>query len=348
MTASVKRPAWSPDPAFKRLSITDEEPKPVNWGVKPYLDLDNLGLIIGPPHGGKTTIGLYLALCIASGREFFGSPTRQARVGWLDMDGINPRPVATMISRIRRGLGITPKEIEDTFFAAPPQPWTIGTEKKFPIAPEDGGGYYVEDPGKTRLVSFIEKETLDHVFIDVLSAIHTKDETNEGMRDVVRHGLGGVVMDTGCGITILAHTRKALQAKPNVLKTLEDAKGGIELVGAPSIGIIVQRVDDLGLFALRKSRDVPIANYSDVYYRMTATDGDLGPVTFERVAAPKAMESPFLQTVDWLESDPARLKLSIRDAVTLAKADKVSTSKGTMERAMKELLSTEDATDTAA
>jgi hypothetical protein len=337
------RPAWSPAPTFKRLSVTDEAPKPVNWGVKPYVDLDNLGLIIGPPHGGKTTIGLYLALCIASGKPFLDIPTKQARVAWLDMDGINPRPVATMISRIRRGLGIEPEDIADTFFVAPPQPWTIGTEKRIPIPAEEGGGHYVEDPGKTRLVSFIRDEALDHIFIDVLSAIHTKEETNEGMRDVVRHALGGVVMETGCGITLLAHTRKALQNKPNAMKTLEDAKGGIELIGAPSTGIIVQRVGDVGIFALRKSRDVPITKFPDIWYRLVAQDGDLGPVVFEQVPPPAAIENPMQQTVEWLEDDPARLDLSIRDAVTLAKADKVATSKTTMERAMKEVREQEGA-----
>jgi len=340
VSANGNLPAWSPAPTFKRLSVTDEAPKPVNWGVKPYVDLDNLGLIIGPPHGGKTTIGLDLALSIASGQMFFGIPTRRARIAWLDLDGINPRPVATMVSRIRRGREISPEDIKDTLFIAPPQPWTIGTEKKY--RDEDTGEIYVEDKGKTRLVSFIRNEGLEHIFIDVLSAIHTKEETNEGMRDVVRHALGGVVMETGCGITLLAHTRKALQNKPNAMKTLEDAKGGIELIGAPSTGIIVQRVGDVGIFALRKSRDVPIANFPDIWYRMVTKGGDLGPVTFERLPPPAALESPMEQTKAWLEADSARLNLSIRDALRLAKSDKVATSKTTMERAMKEVREEED------
>ena len=48
MSANGNLPAWSPAPTFKRLSVTDEAPKPVNWGVKPYVDLDNLGGTASP------------------------------------------------------------------------------------------------------------------------------------------------------------------------------------------------------------------------------------------------------------------------------------------------------------
>src|SRR5207249_87713 len=98
------------------------------------------------------------------------------------------------------------------FYPIPPFGWTIGGERTR-VKTRDGEEIstfdYIRWEGRDALKRFLKEEGIEYLFIDVLSSIHNLTESNEDYRTIIRHGIGSVIRDTGVGICLLAHTRKA-------------------------------------------------------------------------------------------------------------------------------------------
>jgi hypothetical protein len=98
---SLLHPVPTSDTAPRRLSVlTTEEmlhrPEPA-WSVDGLIPETGFTLLIGRNQVGKTFLGVDLACHISLGRPWFGRATRQTRVVYIDLEGIdNDRVTAWM------------------------------------------------------------------------------------------------------------------------------------------------------------------------------------------------------------------------------------------------------------
>jgi len=86
------------------------EPEPPQMIIQDWLPCGYATLLAGHGGAGKSSIALYLASCIATGRAFFGLPTEQRRVLYLSCED-RADVLHWRLARIQRHLGINTEEL---------------------------------------------------------------------------------------------------------------------------------------------------------------------------------------------------------------------------------------------
>jgi hypothetical protein len=85
-----------------------EQPKAANWLVKDVIPLGHLCILLAPSGKGKSFIMEYLAMCVASGKDFLGFDTIASDVLLIDQD--TPEPVLKQrLFRMAHAMGGKPK-----------------------------------------------------------------------------------------------------------------------------------------------------------------------------------------------------------------------------------------------
>lgn len=91
--------------------VLEEEQKEPEWLINPFLVKEGITLLWGKYSTGKSPLTWSLALAVGSGISWFGLPTKQGRVLYIDVDS----PESVAISRLQNIR--PPKEaLENVFF----------------------------------------------------------------------------------------------------------------------------------------------------------------------------------------------------------------------------------------
>jgi hypothetical protein len=103
---------WAPErPGTKYGALTweqlDDPGKEVEWLIRDFFTLGDRSVVGGESGSGKTFFALHAAMCIATGRDFFGRKVRQGLV--IYQAGESPRGVKKRLRAWREHFGIDPK-----------------------------------------------------------------------------------------------------------------------------------------------------------------------------------------------------------------------------------------------
>jgi len=184
-------------------------PRTLHWLVR-GLDLapGKCSAIHGVPGAAKTPIALALATCVQHGVDFLGMPVRQARVGYIDLEG-GPR-TRLMADRIAFGLCVEPIEVT-TIEPCPIDVLASQIERTIVLR---GFGLLVLDSYSAANVS---------MGVDV----------NSSRFGALAYGLVPVANRTDCLIVLVAHDRKGAARE----RSLQAITGSGVLNGAIQTGV---------------------------------------------------------------------------------------------------------------
>ncbi|MBN6739964.1 AAA family ATPase [Acidithiobacillus sp. MC6.1] len=84
---SLPEPEAAKPPLFTRIGELLAHPQPVDWLVKGWLERDTTAALIAEPGRGKSFAALDMACCVALGRDWHGTPTKQTPVLFLAGEG---------------------------------------------------------------------------------------------------------------------------------------------------------------------------------------------------------------------------------------------------------------------
>lgn len=184
-------------------------PRTMHWLVR-GLDLapGKCSAIHGVPGAAKTPIALALATCVQHGVDFLGMPVRQARVGYVDLEG-GPR-TRLMADRIAFGLGVEPIEVT--------------TIEPCPI-----------DVLASQIERTIVLRGLGLLVLDSYSAANVSMgvDVNSSRFGALAYGLVPVSNRTDCLIVLVAHDRKGAARE----RSLQAITGSGVLNGALQTGV---------------------------------------------------------------------------------------------------------------
>jgi hypothetical protein len=76
-------------PAFSFCHISEIEIKPPEWLIKDLIEKDSLSVFFGDPGCGKSFLGIDLACCVTSGKDFHGKKVKQGAVFYIAGEGHN-------------------------------------------------------------------------------------------------------------------------------------------------------------------------------------------------------------------------------------------------------------------
>jgi hypothetical protein len=196
------------------------------------LTAGGFGILYGQPGGGKTWVGLALALAWARGTPWLGlaTPPEGLRVGLLELE----LPAHAVQRRLRTlGCGSHPGDERLRVLCRPRLTGAVDLLR-------------AEDMAALR--EWIERERLDAVLIDALSRAHTASENRGEEMGPMLAALDALRHETGCGLLPLHHERKAangeradsdldalrghsrLQSDPTLLVRLVVMAGGLRCV----------------------------------------------------------------------------------------------------------------------
>ncbi len=76
--------------SFSHVRDLISEPKPINWLIKGFLEMDSLSLMFGEPGCGKSFVAIDAACCIATGANWHGKEVKQSGpVFYIAGEGFN-------------------------------------------------------------------------------------------------------------------------------------------------------------------------------------------------------------------------------------------------------------------
>lgn len=74
---------------FHLVQAGELKPRPMNWLIQDLFECETLMLLFGDPGSAKTFMSLDMALCIATGIDYHGRPTKQGPVVFIAGEGQN-------------------------------------------------------------------------------------------------------------------------------------------------------------------------------------------------------------------------------------------------------------------
>lgn len=214
---------------FHLLTIEEVEAlPPVTWLVQGILPDGAAAEIHGPPGAGKTFVTLDLAMCVATGRPFFGAPVRR---GW----------VVYVIGEGQRGVGQRTRAWKEARGVTQGIQMRIADEPVQLLEPRD-------------LVHFIQTLTDELpeppvlIVLDTLARCFLGGEENSA-KDM---GIAVAAVDhlrkkTGATVLLVHHTRKAG----------DEERGSIALRGGMDTMMSLKEEDDGVVLACEKQKDGP-------------------------------------------------------------------------------------------
>lgn len=197
----------SPPEFFKVVSLAHLgalAPTQQEWfwaGLMPAGHLTYLG---GHGGAGKSTLGLMLACCIATGRACLGKPTKAARV--LFFSGEDPEDlVLRRLDRICRVLEMDREHLRERLHVIDATDFdpVLFFERRV-----DGMRAGTTTPTYAALAEYVEQHEIDVLFVDNASDTFEADEINRALVRAFIRALVRLVRPRNGAVTLMAHVDK--------------------------------------------------------------------------------------------------------------------------------------------
>ncbi len=283
LLAGAEKPITAP-PLFEVVPFADlsdtPPPAPAYWWHG-YLPIGVVTMLSAHGGTGKSTIALMLAVCIATGRDLFGKPTRAGRVLYFSGED-GAALVRYRLHLVCRAMGVAVSELRDRVHILDATAGEPTLFHEVPRAARTGA----TTPTYAALANYIEAHQIDVVILDNASDTFDGNEIARSLvrgfmrsllafakpdkavlllahvdKNTARNLAGGTDSYSGStawhnsarsrlylsrdkdGALLLEHQKHNLAAKPEPALRLLWPEGGIPTLDAPVTGF-VQAIDD--------------------------------------------------------------------------------------------------------
>jgi hypothetical protein len=201
---------------------------PMRWLVDKLLIPGGRSIVFGKPGSKKTYLLMWLAVCLALGRDFLGLKTEQTNVLFVDEESGELR-MHYRLHELLLGAGAGP---QTPLWHIPPC------------------GFLITDPeDRHELRRIILGEGIGFVVIDSLARVSSGDENSKKDMQRVTDGQDELAAETGAHIALIHHTPKSensdtprgsgvFEASPDLLLGVKSAKG------SPFVNIWTEKIRD--------------------------------------------------------------------------------------------------------
>ena len=163
-------------------------PHQETWIASHLVSEGRLVSLVGPAKSGKSLLALNCAAAIASGRDFFGEPTKQCTVLYIDQENSAQADVKPRLEK----MGYQWTDLEEHFILS-----SLGKFDDFNT-----------EQGANALIALLEQHHVKVVFIDTIARVVTgKENDNDTYNDLYRY-LERQIKSLGISLTRLDHTGK--------------------------------------------------------------------------------------------------------------------------------------------
>ncbi len=166
--------------------------KPNNkYIVESFIYPQNVIMLFSPPKNYKSMMALYLAMCVANGRKFFGLKTKKGKVLYLDREN-NDSLIHQRLHALRRG------HLKQFF------------RKNFPLNFLIRQGDFENQLWVEQLINTIKKEKIKLIFIDTMKRYSSNFDENSA-NDINRIYINvyqPIIDECNCSIVFLHHTNR--------------------------------------------------------------------------------------------------------------------------------------------
>lgn len=240
-------------PAVPVSALMDEPDIQPDYVLKPFLAKGCLTVLQGTPKSGKSCFALYMGLCSAIGVWVAGEPgslNGPKRILFLSYED----PLRRIKHRLRQySKGLQMGGFPDSLLVVRDQ------DRPFmDIAIESG---------QRRIITAVKEHKADCFMIDTLSFLRPgRNENSADEMDPVMQGMRRIMMETGCNLMPIHHTRKGSTEGGDQASIAERARGSSVIAAAADVIIDWGNHDDENLTLVRcLSKDDQIDDFT-VHY----------------------------------------------------------------------------------
>lgn len=193
--------------------------------------------VIAAGAGGKTTYKVGRAICMATGRDFFGHRVWNGphRV-WLWNLEDEQEEVEKTVHAFMRHLGLTMADLADRLFIdgmdSSDSPFMkLGSSDR-------SGGCTINRPVSAALIEELRERRIDYLDIDPFVSSHSVDENDNGAIDAVSKEWVRIAHEANCAVSLAHHVRKPNGAEA----TAFDARGAVAMINAARSVLVLQKM----------------------------------------------------------------------------------------------------------
>ena len=185
------------------------------WIASHLVSEGRLVSLVGPAKSGKSLLALNCAAAIASGRDFFGEPTKQCTVLYIDQENSAQADVKPRLEQ----MGYQWTDLEEHFILS-----SLGKFDDFNTK-----------QGADALIALLKKNDVKVVFIDTIARVVTgKENDNDTYNDLYRY-LEVQIKSLGISLTRLDHVGLNADNRP---------RGASAKLGDVDMTVILTRPSD--------------------------------------------------------------------------------------------------------
>lgn len=193
--------------------------------------------VVAPGAAGKTTFKVGRAICMATGRDFFGHRVWNGphRV-WLWNLEDEMEEVEKTVHAFLKLWNLSPDDLAGRLYIDGAD--SPGA-RDLKMAVEDGNrGFTVQRPVSDALVAELTEMGIDYLDIDPFVSSHSVDENNNGAIDAVTKEWVRVAQAANCAISLAHHVRKTQNGELSAM----DARGAGAMINAARSVLVFQRM----------------------------------------------------------------------------------------------------------
>ncbi|MDP5279922.1 AAA family ATPase [Sphingomonas sp. DG1-23] len=193
--------------------------------------------VIGVGAGGKTTLKVGRALCMVTGKDFFGHRVWNGphRVWLVNLED-EREEIEKTVHAFMKLWNLSPADLGDRLFM---DGIDTGAMAKLKVAVEgERGGFIIQRPIVEATIEALVARRIDYLDVDPFVSCHSVDENNNGAIDAVSKEWVQVAHRADCAVSLAHHVRK-----PNGSEaTAFDARGAVSMINAVRSVLVLQKM----------------------------------------------------------------------------------------------------------
>jgi len=202
--------------------LLDSNLPEIDWYIEDLVPESMICAFYGPAGQYKSTLSLYLALCIATGKDTFLYRTKKkGKVLWIDEE-MGLIGLKHKVEQLAKGLGIKSDDLNESFYYTSMMGIKLDTEE-----------------GVSLLKSHILLRDINIIFVDSMSKVIEGDENKTQDMSKFLHNLRMVSDEFGIAYVFMHHTRKE-----EGRRTLNSMRGSTEFANQIDYGYSLEKVGD--------------------------------------------------------------------------------------------------------
>ena len=193
--------------------------------------------VVGVGAGGKTTLKVGRALCMATGKDFFGHRVWNGphRVWLVNLED-EREEIEKTVHAFMKHWDLSPADLGDRLFI---DGIDTGAMAKLKVAVEgERGGFVIQRPIVNAVVDALQDRSVDYVDIDPFVSCHSIDENNNGAIDAVSKEWVSVAHRANCAVSLAHHVRKPNGGEASAF----DARGAVAMINACRSVLVMQKM----------------------------------------------------------------------------------------------------------